>query len=172
MGEPGLEPESLVKLLSAPYGTLLGSFSPLRKVKALVSQLCPTLCDPMDCSPPGSSVHEILQASILEWVAIPFSRGSSQPRGRTWVSCIAGRFFTVWAPREARVPITSLGDESRPVLEMELRRQRDRKTQSQPILVFSDSVTQSSGIENSGGGVIFNCLSPIYIYMYICMYLF
>ena len=53
------------------------------------------LCDPMDCSPPGSSVHGILQARILEWVAIPFSRGSSQPRDRTLVSYIAGRFFTV-----------------------------------------------------------------------------
>ena len=56
------------------------------------------LCDPMDCSLPGSSVHEILQARILDWVAIiPFSRGSSQPRDWTWVSSIAGRFFTVWA---------------------------------------------------------------------------
>ena len=52
----------------------------------LVSQLCPTLCDPMNCSPPGSSVHGILLARILKWVAIPFSRGSSQPRGRTHVS--------------------------------------------------------------------------------------
>ena len=52
----------------------------------------------MDCSPPGSSVHEILQARILEWVAIPFSRGSSQPRDQTQVSCIAGRFFTIWPP--------------------------------------------------------------------------
>ena len=49
-------------------------------------QLCPTLCDPMDCSPPGSSVHEILQARILEWVAIPFCRGSSQPRDQMLVS--------------------------------------------------------------------------------------
>ena len=49
----------------------------LQKVKVLVAQSCPTLCDPMDCSPPGSSVHGILQARILEWVAIPFSRGSS-----------------------------------------------------------------------------------------------
>ena len=63
----------------------------------LVVQLCPTLCDPTDCSLPGSSVHEILQAGILGWVAIPFSRGSSQPRDRTRVSCIAGRFFTIWA---------------------------------------------------------------------------
>ena len=51
-------------------------------------------CDPMDCSPPGSSVLEIFQARILEWVAISFSRGSSQPRDRTRVSCTAGKFFT------------------------------------------------------------------------------
>ena len=62
-------------------------------------QLC--LCDPMDCSPPGSSIHEILQARILEQVAISFSRGSSQPRDWTQVSCVAGRFFTLWATREA-----------------------------------------------------------------------
>ena len=54
-----------------------------------------TLCDPMDCSPPGSSAHGILQARILEWVAFPFSRGFSQPRHQTQVSCIAGRFFTL-----------------------------------------------------------------------------
>ena len=59
----------------------------------LVVQLCPTLCDPMDCSLPGSSVHEIHQARILEWVAVPFSRGSSRPRDRTWVSCIIGTFL-------------------------------------------------------------------------------
>ena len=58
-------------------------------------------CDPVDCSPPGSSVHGIFQARILEWVAISFSRESSWPRNRTQVSCIAGRFFTNWARREA-----------------------------------------------------------------------
>ena len=62
---------------------------------------CPTLCDPMDCSPPGSSVHGIFQARVLEWVAISFSRGSSRPRDRTWVSLIAGGCFTDWATREA-----------------------------------------------------------------------
>ena len=67
-----------------------------------VAQLCLTLCDPMDCSPPGSSVHGILQARILEWVAMPSSRGSSQPRDRTQVSHIAGRLFTSWAIREAQ----------------------------------------------------------------------
>ena len=57
------------------------------------------LCDPMHYSPPGSSIHGILQARILDWVAIPFSRWSSQPRNQTGVSCIAGRFFTVCATR-------------------------------------------------------------------------
>ena len=66
-----------------------------------VSQSCLTLCDPMNCCPPGSSVHGILQARILEWVAISFSRRSSQSRDQTLVSCIAGRFFTIWATREA-----------------------------------------------------------------------
>ena len=64
-----------------------------------VAQL--TLCNPVDCSPPGSSVHGILQARILEWVAISFSRGSSRPRDQTWVSCIGGRRFNFWATREA-----------------------------------------------------------------------
>ena len=59
--------------------------------------------DPMDFSPPGSSVHGILQARILEWVAISFSRGSSRPRDQTLVSCIAGRFFTTDPPGEASV---------------------------------------------------------------------
>ena len=62
-------------------------------------------CGPMDGSSPGSSVHGILQARILEWVVIPFSRGSSQPRGGTQVSCIAGRFFTICATREALIPM-------------------------------------------------------------------
>ena len=67
-----------------------------------VAHSCPTLWDAMDCSLPGSSVHRILQARILEWVAITFSRGSSQSRDETQVSCIAGRIFTVWATREAQ----------------------------------------------------------------------
>ena len=60
----------------------------------------------LDCSPPVSSVHGILQARILEWVAISFSRGSSRPRDQTPVSCIAGRFFTIWATREGRCLIS------------------------------------------------------------------
>ena len=61
----------------------------------LVAQLCLTLGNPMGCSPLGSSVVGILQARILEQVAIPFSRGSSWPRDQSWVSCIAGGFFTI-----------------------------------------------------------------------------
>ena len=61
------------------------------------------LCDPMDGNPLGSSVHGILQARILKWVAISFSRGSSWPRGQTWVSCTAGRFLTIWATKETTI---------------------------------------------------------------------
>ena len=80
----------------------------LRKVKVKVKSLsltfdrkCLTLCDPVDCGLPGSSVHRILQARTLEWVAISFSRGSSRPMDRTRVSRIAGRCFNLWATREA-----------------------------------------------------------------------
>ena len=66
-----------------------------------VAQWCPTLCNPADCSPQGSSLHGILQAWILEWVAISFSRGSSWLRDRTQVSYIIGRRFNLWATREA-----------------------------------------------------------------------
>ena len=59
-----------------------------------VTQSCPALCDPMDCGLPGSSIHGIFQARVLEWVAISFSRGSSQPRDQTQVSCTAGWHFT------------------------------------------------------------------------------
>ena len=72
-----------------------------KKVK--VAQSCPTLCDPMDYT-----VHGILQARILEWGAFPFSRGSSQPRDWTQVSCIVGGFFTSWATKEATVGSLSI----------------------------------------------------------------
>ena len=77
-------------------------------VVVLVAQLCLTLFDPMDRSRPGSSVHGILQARILEWVAIPFSRGSSQPRGQTRVSCIASGFFTTWATEKTKREYTKI----------------------------------------------------------------
>ena len=66
------------------------------RVRVKVAQSCLMVCDPMD-----STVHGILQARILEWVTFPFSRGSSQPRNQTRVSCIAGGFFTNWAIGEA-----------------------------------------------------------------------
>ena len=82
--------------------TCLGHLAPIISscMQAQLLQSCLTLCSPMDCSPPGSSVHGILQVRILEWVVMPSSRGSSWPRNPTWVSCIAGRFFTHWATRE------------------------------------------------------------------------
>ena len=83
------------------YPTFKGKEASARWLRQ-VTQSCLTLCDPVDCSPPGSSVRGILQARILEWVAIPFSRGSSQPRDRSQVSHIAGRRFNLWATRESQ----------------------------------------------------------------------
>ena len=74
------------------YTRVIPKLAITHKVKA--TQLCPTLWDSIYCSPPGSSVHGILQAKTLEWVAIPFSRGSFQPKDQTRVSCTADRFFT------------------------------------------------------------------------------
>ena len=72
------------------------------KKNAEVAQSCLTLCNPMDCSLPGSSIHGIFQARILEWVAISFFRGSSRPRDWTRVACIVGRRFTIWTAREVK----------------------------------------------------------------------
>ena len=76
--------------LAGPYP--LSAIVPLWTGCCCIAQSCLTLCDPTDCSPPGSSVHGILQARTLEWVSIPFSRGSSWPRDQTGVSCI-GRWI-------------------------------------------------------------------------------
>ena len=95
----------LLHFLHDPSGNILRAItshllhSPLMKWSK-VSQLCPTLCYPMDCSLPGSSVHGIFQARVLEWVAISFSRGYSRPRDRTQVSRTVGRQFTIWATSE------------------------------------------------------------------------
>ena len=78
----------------------------LLRLVCLVAQSYLTLCNPLDCSPPGSSVHGIFQTRILEWVVISFSRGSSWPRDKTCVSCIADRFFTGWAIRKALTFLT------------------------------------------------------------------
>ena len=68
-----------------------------------VTQSCPTLCNPMGCTLPDSSIHGNFQARILEWVGTSFSRGSSRPRDRTQVSCIATRLFTIWKWKWSRV---------------------------------------------------------------------
>ena len=80
--------------LTTPQGWLW------KVVVTVVAQLCLTLFDSMDSGPHGFSAHGVLQARKPEWVATPSSRGSSWPRDWTWVSCIADRFFTIWAPKE------------------------------------------------------------------------
>ena len=77
-----------------------------------ITQSCPTLCDPMECSLPCSSIHGIFQARVLEWIAISFSRGSSGPRDWTWVSHITGRHFTIWATREDKGTLIVLRETS------------------------------------------------------------
>ena len=84
----------LLQKNTCPYTHTMGSwFTCYLCVCVLVTQLCLTVCNPMHWNPPGSSVHGILQARILEWVPIPFSRGSSQSRDQTQVSCITSGFF-------------------------------------------------------------------------------
>ena len=83
---------------------------------ALVAKLCQTLCHSMDCNPSGSSVYGILQARILEWVTISFSRGSSQPRDWTCVLCIAGKCFTSLLSEPARKPQLKIAQKSNPKL--------------------------------------------------------
>ena len=102
------------------------------------AQFYPTLCDPVDCSPPGSSIRRILQARVLEWVASSFSRGSSQPRDRTQVSCITGRHFKLWATRGARFLIRTFW------------KHRDLVSLSQhlplrPVMISNWTSTQSKG---------------------------
>ena len=102
-----------------------------------VTQSCPTLCNSMDCSLPGFSVHGIFQARVLEWVAFSFSRGSSQCRDQTQVSCIAGRRFTFWVAREAgtRVPQRQM--------------QRNPRGRMLPSIPSSLGSFSSLGIQNS-----------------------
>ena len=88
---------------SSPKSMLPSTFGSLHSVPfatVLVTQSCLILCDPMDCSPPGFSVHGIFQARILEWATIFFSKRSTQSRGQTWVFFIPDRYFTIWATRE------------------------------------------------------------------------
>ena len=89
--------ETMKSIITKQVLIILGEILTCCKVNVKVTQSCPTLCDSMD-----NTVHGILQARILEWVAVPVSRGSSQPRDQTQVSCIAGEFFMSSATREAQ----------------------------------------------------------------------
>ena len=114
------------------------------EVKVQVAQSCLTLCNPIDYT-----VHEILQARILEWVAFPFSMGFSQPRDWTQVSHIAGRFFTSWATREAQEyrsgwPIPSPADLPYPGTERGLPHCRRRQWHPTPVLLPGKSHGQRS----------------------------
>ena len=86
--------EKLLNFSVSVMSSLNWGNSPYEKSESEVTLLWLTLCNLMDCNLPDSSIHAIFQARILEWVAISFSKGSSQPRNRTHVSCISGRFFT------------------------------------------------------------------------------
>ena len=90
-----------VSRITTDFYVVLFKFSNILYL-CLLTQSCPTLCDPMDCSLPGSTVLGILQARILEWVAISFSRVSSPPRDWTQVSFTASRLFTTWDLGEAQ----------------------------------------------------------------------
>ena len=92
-----------------PSSTILHNHVAHVCVCVLAAQSCLTLCDPTDCSLPGSTVHGVFQARILEWVASPFSRGSFQPRDQTQVSHIAGSFFTIWVTKKPKHVTRSTG---------------------------------------------------------------
>ena len=113
------------------------------KVKVLVTQMCLTLCNPRDCSSSGFSVHGILQARILEWVAIPFSRGSSWPRDQTWISCIAGRFLTIWTSRKAQYDVTCMKNGS-------FGEENQEKCKEGPYLLDCSEETRLESVSWSG----------------------
>ena len=119
----------------------------LIRISSVQSLSCVQLCNPMDYSPPGSSVHGILQARILKWVAIPFSRGSSQPKDQIRVSCNSGRFFTISATRETQNESDSCSLNTNKQLSrsecrnLEVPERENRKTMSEIIMkiIWEDS---------------------------------
>ena len=113
-------------------------------LKVLVTQLCLTLCDPVDCSLPSSSVHGILQARILEWIAFPFSSGSSWPKNRTGVSCIAGGFFTNWEESRTFLLAPPGGQHSHHHPHHETLRQLWKKESQSPSPCFSPQAVSIS----------------------------
>ena len=119
---------------------LLRIFVSVNEVKVLVPQLCLTLCDPMDCSPPSSSVHGILQARIVEWVAMPLSRGSSWPTDQTAISytwpASAGGFFTTSTTQEAQYALLLFFCLLDLFNHLELRKSFPRSTHLSSMLVW------------------------------------
>ena len=103
------------------YVSKFGKLSSGHESESEVAQSCPTLCDPMDRSLPGSSVHGIFQTIVLEWIAISLSSRSSRPRDWAWVSRIVDRRFTIWATWEVKgvAQITALHPPSRQSSSME-----------------------------------------------------
>ena len=111
LSESSREVHLILGILLAAEG--MGNFVFPHHPESEVTRLCPTLCNPVDCSLRGSSVHGIFQSWVLEWVAISFSRGFSWPRNWTQVSCIAGGCFTLWATREAQPPSRFFNEEEK-----------------------------------------------------------
>ena len=140
-------------------------------MKVLVAQSYLTLCGLMDCSLPGSSVRGISQARILEWGAIPFSRGSSQPRDRTQVSYTAGRFFTIWANRDGvleGLPCPPPGDFPSSVIELRSPVLQADSLQAEPpgkpknTGVGSLSLLQGNCLTQSSEWVLLHCRRILY----------
>ena len=127
-------------------------------------QLCLSLCDPVDYDLPGSSVHGSLQARILAWVAIPSSRGSSQPRDQTWVSCIAARSFTIWAMREAQLCVTPLAISS--------QGHQDSPCDSQSVILQISGLTNTLSQTFLGGFTIKRDCNPSRDYKYFSPFIF
>jgi len=118
----------------------------------------------MDCSPPGSSVHWIFQARILAWVAIPSSRGSSQPRDQTWVSYIAARSFTIWAMREVQLTVTPLAISS--------QGHQDSPCDSQSVILQISGLTNPLSQTFLGGFTIKRDCNPSRDYKYFSPFIF
>ena len=136
-------------------------------VCVLVTQSCLTLYNPMDCSPPGSPVHGILQARILEWVAISFSRGSYRPRDQTQVSCTAGGFFIVWATREAKALPDFMGEVNWHDLPS-CPWPQSTELLSQPLSLLGHLSAMSVPTISVGGGSL-SISSPIYCWLHVTL---
>ena len=116
-----------------------------------VAQSCPTLCEPMDCSLPGSSVHGIFQAIVREWTAISFSRGSSQPRDWTQTSHFVDRRFTIWATREVPIFARQTSNYSHKVKSFQFSGLKNTGTNGKVILSSTRGVGQGPAFTEPDG---------------------